>query len=124
MSLYDKVTALLDEEIEERTNQIINEYAINISKKHGISLQLLLKDIPETCTGSMCKGIKGNGQRCAFKSVSDGFCRYHITQKSKMTQRIFSCESIHNHGPEHMFVKGCPGCDATNNGLIDLNTII
>jgi hypothetical protein len=35
MSLYDKITQIVDEELEDRVNAIINEYAETISKKHA-----------------------------------------------------------------------------------------
>lgn len=124
MSLYDKISKIIDEELEDRINSVINEYAEKISKKHGISLDLLLKDIPDSYTCTTCKGTKTNGQRCMFKSVYNGYCRHHKTQGERLCQRTFSTSSLHNHGPEQMFVRGCPGCENGNNGLIDLNSII
>ena len=45
MSLYDKIIELFEEEVNQRIVSIMNEYVTIISKKHGISLDLLLKDI-------------------------------------------------------------------------------
>jgi hypothetical protein len=119
MSLYEKITKLVDEELEDRVNSILNEYAEKISKKHGISLDILLKDIPEGYTSTVCKGTKADGHRCTFKSIYNGYCRHHKTQGERLCQRTFSSTSIHNHGSEQMFVRGCPGCESSN-GLIDL----
>lgn len=120
MSLYDNVVKLMDEALEERINVVVNEYAEKISKKHGIPLEQLLKDIPESYTITTCKGTKNNGQRCGFKAFENGYCRHHASQGHRVCQRVFSSTgSIHNHGPEMMFVRGCPGCEASN-GLIDL----
>jgi len=119
MSLYEKVIKLMDEEIEERINIVVNEYAEKISKKHGIPLEQLLKDIPESYTITTCKGTKNNGQRCGFKAFENGYCKHHISQGKRICQRVFSNSSMHNHGPEHMFVRDCPGCNSSN-GLIDL----
>jgi hypothetical protein len=123
MSLYDKITDLVDEELEHRVNAIINEYAEIISKKHCIALDLLLRDIPKVHTGSVCKGTKTNGQRYTFRGVHEGYCRHHTGQRDRLKQRTMSCSSIHNHGPEQMFVRGCPGCEAPNE-LIDFDSII
>ena len=41
MSMYDKVVNLMDEELEERINVVVNEYAEKISRKHGIPLEQL-----------------------------------------------------------------------------------
>ena len=124
MSLHDKITKLFEEELEDRVNSIITEYAEKISKKHAIPLELLLKDIPESYTSTICRGTKSNGDRCAFKSVSNGYCRHHKSQGDRICQRVLSTSSLHNHGSEQMFVRGCPGCESANNGLIELNTII
>ena len=99
---------------------MVNEYAEKISKKHGIPLEQLLKDIPESYTITTCKGSKNNGQRCGFKAFENGYCKHHASQGQRICKRSFSSTgSIHNHGPEMMFVRGCPGCEASN-GLIDL----
>lgn len=120
MSFLDKISKLLDEEVEDRTNAAMSEYAMTISKKHGIALDLLLKDIPSTYTSTICKGTKGKGgQRCTFKAVSNGYCRHHMAQGDRICQRSFSSASVHNHGPEQMFVRGCPGCESSKE-LIDL----
>jgi len=109
----------MDEEIEERINVVVNEYAEKISKKHAIPLEHLLKDIPESYTITTCKGTKNNGQRCGFKAAANGYCRHHKAQGERLCQRTMSNSSLHNHGPEQMFVRGCPGCESSN-GLIDL----
>ena len=123
MSLSQKIIQLVDEELEDRVNTILNEYAETISKKHAIPLDLLLKDIPTTFVSTVCKGTKSDGHRCTFRSVDGGYCRHHKSQGDRISQRSFSSSSLHNHGPEQMFVRGCPGCHSSNE-LIDLNTIL
>lgn len=120
MSLNERITKLLDEELEHRVNAILNEYALIISKKHAISLELLLKDMPVAYTSTICKGTKSDGHRCAFKSMNNGYCRKHKEQGERLCQRSISSSNLHNHGPEQMYVRGCPGCESANNGLIDL----
>jgi hypothetical protein len=119
MSMYDKVVKLMDEELEERINNVVNDFAIKISKKHGIPLEQLLKDIPDSYTITTCKGTKNNGQRCGFKAFENGYCRHHSQQGQRICQQSFPNSTLHNHGPDKMFVKGCPGCEFSN-GLIDL----
>ena len=123
MSLHEKITQIVDEELEERVNAILNEYALKISKKHAIPLELLLKDIPTSFVTTTCKGTKSDGHRCAFKAIHNGYCRKHKSQGERICQRVMSSSNLHNHGPEQMFVKGCPGCESSKE-LIDLNTII
>lgn len=119
MSLYEKITKLVDEELEDRVNSILNEYAETISKVHGIPLDQVLKYIPTTYTSTVCKGTKSNGHRCTFKSTENGYCRHHKTQGERLRHRVMSNSSLHNHGPEQMFVRGCPGCESSKE-LIDL----
>ena len=119
MSLYEKVTRLVEEELEHRLNCILNDYAETLSKKHGIALDILLKDLPDTYTSTTCKGAKANGQRCTFKGIHNGYCSRHAAQGARICHRVSSSASLHNHGPEKMFVRGCPGCDSSNE-LIEL----
>lgn len=120
MSLYEKITKLVDEEVEHRLNSVLNEYAEVLSKKHGISLDILLKDLPDTYTSTTCKGVKNNGQRCTFRGIHSGYCSRHVAQGSKLKSRTFSNTSMHSHGPEKVYDPNCPGCQQCSNGLIDL----
>src|SRR6056300_889466 len=107
MSMYERIMDIFDDELNERLVAMMNEYVEIISKKHGIAMDLLLKDIPKTFSGTVCKGTKKNdGRRCTFRAGRDGYCKHH-----------------HTHGPEQGFVEGCPGC-AISKELIDLNTMI
>lgn len=123
MSLYEKITKLVDEEIEHRMNTILNDYAETLSKKHGISLEILLKDLPDTYSSTTCKGTKSNGQRCTFKGMYSGYCRHHAAQGVRINcHRSLSSLSLHNHPSDQMFVEGCPACESSNE-LIELGTI-
>ena len=123
MSLSEKIVQIVDEELEDRVNTILNEYAETISKKHAIPLELLLKDIPKTFVSTVCKGTKSNGNRCTFKALYNGYCGKHKTQGERVCHRAMSSSNLHTHGPEQMFVRGCPGCHSSNE-LIDLNAIL
>ena len=94
MSLHEKITQIVDEELEERVNAILNEYALTISKKHAIPLELLLKDIPTSFVSTTCKGTKSDGNRCTFRSMYNGYCRHHKTQGERICQRTFSSSSL------------------------------
>ena len=122
MSLYDKITLLIDSEVNERVTRVLNEYTEIVANKHGISKELLLRDIPDTFASSICKGVKNDGHRCTFRGVHDGYCRHHkhlthtpIIRPSPLRS------SLHIHGPEISRMEGCPGCESSN-GLIDLNS--
>jgi hypothetical protein len=119
MSLHEKIAQIVDEELEERVNAILNEYALTISKKHAIPLELLLKDIPGSFVSTTCKGTKSDGHRCTYKANYNGYCLKHKSQGERICHRTMSSSNLHNHGPEHMFVRGCPGCTSSKE-LIDL----
>jgi hypothetical protein len=123
MSRYEKIDDLIDEEVNQRLVAMMNEYVDIISKKHAISKDLLLKDIPETFSGMICKGTKTDGRRCTFKGIHSGYCRHHATQVGRLKRTSLTRSHSHNHGPEMMYVKNCPGC-AFSNELIDLGTMI
>lgn len=123
MILHEKIAELIDEELNERMNVLLNEYAVKISKKHAIPLDLLLRDIPTTVGVSLCKGTKSNGERCMFRGLCGGYCRHHVAQGEKIKHRTLSSSNIHTHGPERMYVIGCPGCENSKE-LIDLGSII
>jgi hypothetical protein len=123
MSLYDKMMELFEEEVNQRLVSIMNEYVTIISKKHGISLDLLLKDIPDTFAGTICKGTKNDGRRCTFRGTHDGYCRHHKDQRVSLKHMHIPRSIIHTHGPERMFVSGCPACERSKE-LIDLNSMI
>jgi hypothetical protein len=120
--LQDKITELIEQEVGERVGNLLGEYAETISKKHAVPLNLLLRDLPSIATVSLCKGIKFNGQRCLFKGTENGYCRHHKSQGEKIRVRSLSSSNLHTHGPEKMFVRGCPGCE-NSKGLIDLGSV-
>ena len=124
MSMYEKIMEIFDDELNERLVAMMNEYVEIISKKHGIALDLLLKDIPKTFSGTICKGTKKNdGRRCTFRAGRDGYCRHHLTQANRLKHISIHRSHSHTHGPEQGFVEGCQGC-VISKEIIDLNTMI
>ena len=109
--IYD----MIDEEANERVNKKLDE----VSKVHGIPLDLLLRESDDV---TICKGTKikdGVTHRCSFKAVDSGYCKFHKVQGDKIKKRDLSSVNSHTHGPEQMFVRGCPACESKNK-LIDL----
>ena len=122
MSSYDKLITVFDEELKTRANEIISDYAEIISKKHGIPLDLLLRDVPENYTGSVCKGTKSNGHRCTQKGLHNGYCGKHVAQGSKIKHRDLKSINTHTHGSDKLFVPDCPACIRPN-VFRDINTM-
>lgn len=123
MSLHEKLAELFEEEVNQRLVSMMNEYVVIISKKHGISMDLLLKDIPETFSGTICKGTKNDGRRCTFRGTTEGYCKHHAAQIKRLKPMSISRTNSHNHSPDRGYVQGCPGCEFSNE-LIDLGAMI
>jgi hypothetical protein len=122
-AITEHIYNMVDEEVNNNYNERLNKKLEEISKIHAIPLDLLLRDIPESNNHAMCKGVKtckdGSKQRCAFRAVDDGYCKFHKAQGEKIKKRELPSRDSHTHGPEQMFVRGCPGCEIKNE-LIDL----
>jgi len=126
MSLVEKISDLVDSEVNERLNILFSEYANTISKKHQIDLDLLLKDIPSVVVPSLCRGTRKDGQRCTFSSFENGYCKHHIKQGERLKNKVGpSIPTQHTHGPERYYDPSCPACQrSSNNELIELCSII
>ena len=123
MTLHNKIVDLVEQEVNERVSTLLGEYAEIVSRKHAISLDMLLRDLPSIANVSLCKGTKSNGQRCLFKGSETGYCKHHTIQGEKLRHRSLSSSNLHTHGPEKMYVRGCPGCE-NSKGLIDLGSVL
>jgi hypothetical protein len=123
----DTIEKVIDEKVEERIDPIVSERVTEIveeiSKKHQVSLDLLLRYIPET---NVCKGIvteNGQSRGCTFKCGESGYCRFHSRRGQQIQIRQLPSVNSHTHGPEQMYVRGCPACEAVSE-LRDLTTLI
>ena len=122
MSYSDRIIGLFDEELKHRIDILMTEYAVVISKKYAISLDLLLRDVPVLSANTMCKGTKSDGSRCAFKGIHEGYCGKHKNVGNRIRQRIHESRNGHTHGPEVLFSPECIECNKSKQ-LIDLSTI-
>lgn len=125
-AINDHMYEMVDNEVTKYTDHKLSSTLENVSKTHGIPLELLLRDMDETDKSTSCRGTKTtpNGvRRCNFRAVHDGYCRYHKSQGERIKKRNLPSKNIHNHGPEQMNVKGCPGCERSNSYL-DLSQIV
>jgi hypothetical protein len=130
MSLLEKLQALVDAEVQRQ----IMKYAQVISKKHDISLKLLLQDIPNTVdTGNssntgQCMGITSKKTQCKSSGKNGGYCMRHVDQKKKAPIRVDSepmkSPHIGHTMKDCLFLAGCPACErsrgSSQNLLIDI----
>lgn len=114
---------VVDDEVSRYTDEKLSGTLENISKVHGIPLDLLLRDLPECDKRGICKGVRGS-KRCIFKGIHDGYCKFHRAQGERIKRRDLPSVNIHTHGTDKMFVRGCPGCECSESKqLIDLGTL-
>tara|TARA_R110001606_G_scaffold366441_2_gene521625 strand:+ start:3842 stop:4267 length:426 start_codon:yes stop_codon:yes gene_type:complete len=119
--LNELICESVEDGISSYHDEKLNQTLENISKKHQISLELLLRDIPKIEGVDRCRGIKPGGVRCSFKAGENGYCKFHQRQSEKVQPRCLPSLQLHNHGSEKMFVRGCPGCE--QKGLIELGRL-
>ena len=134
MSLLEKLEELVAAEVQKQ----LMKYAQIISKKHDISLKLLLQDIPskivtdqtiEQVTTGQCLGITAAKRQCKVSGKHGGYCMRHVDQK-KVIKQVVSTEvaTLNPHVghimKECMYLVGCPACDKSRgskqNLLIDI----
>ena len=125
--LNEIVCELVEEGVETYHTEQLSKTLENISKKHQIPLELLLRDIPQISGEERCRGKKKSKDesgdfRCKFKAGENGYCKFHQQQGEKIKPRQLPSQQLHNHGPEKMNVPGCPGCE--QKGLIDLGRLL
>tara|TARA_B110000459_G_scaffold129784_1_gene142026 strand:- start:65 stop:535 length:471 start_codon:yes stop_codon:yes gene_type:complete len=122
-AISEHIYEMVDEEVNQNYTERLNKKLEDISKVHAIPLDLLLRDLTDTNNDHICKGVRmakdGINRRCAFRALEGGYCKFHRVKGDKIKKRELSSKNTHTHGPEQMFVKGCPGCE-NKNELIDL----
>ena len=135
--LTQKVARMIDDEVERRVrtevgaitleyNDKLDGYINHIAKHHGISKDLLLRDVPEFTDRTRCKGVKKDGVRCTRRGTHGGYCTLHLHQKQNL-QPIVVVNSMnsHTHGMDILYDPTCQACqEQERKKLIDLNSIL
>jgi hypothetical protein len=113
-TLLDKLQNLIEEEVRIQ----INRYAQIISKRHDISLKLLLRDMellhssPEV--SARCLGITGKKTQCLSSGKYDGYCSRHVIQRKVPVVISVVPPGVAHVGhtlTESLFLAGCPACE-------------
>ena len=136
--LIEKLKDLVNEQVQAQLSQ----FAQVVSKRHDISLKLLLQDIQSFQNGTLetidlepkksgqCVGLTKAGKQCKFVGKYGGYCTKHTDQKKKPVVKEKEVgvepEVLHvgHNLKEKMFLKGCPACEkmkknSSQNLLID-----
>ena len=139
--MNETLLASLQKLVEEEVKKQLMKYANVISKKHDISLKLLLQDIVLVTGGGgdidlgtrppgQCLGVTAKKTQCKVSGLHDGYCMRHKDQKKDKPRNIDSLPIIDKNPhightlKECMYLKGCPACEKSRgsqqNLLIDL----
>lgn len=123
----ESIVQSINEEIDRQVNERITKILEMISKTYNIKYDRLLKDYSSSMTSSAtvssCCGITKTGKRCNRPGKFEGFCKIHMSQKPDV--RIIKPSSphrktpvvTHTHSIPPLFLKGCPGCEASSSNV-------
>ena len=87
----------VDEELSQENSERINEILDCIHKKHGVALDILLRDAEEVCNSNICMGVvttstTGETRRCSFKAKHNGYCKFHRERGRQIQERMLTSE--------------------------------
>lgn len=134
--LSQRIAKMMEDEVERRVsatvqaltieyNEKLDGYINYIAKHHGISKDLLLRDVPEFTDRSRCKGVKKDGVRCTRKGTHHGYCTMHLYQREKLQPVFIDTSTTHTHGMDILHDPTCPACqEQDKKKLIDLNSML
>lgn len=132
----EQIVTLLEDEIEKRVTERLNQVLEKVSRTYDISMRQLMRDlsaIDHTAAGcTTCKGITGKGKRCSRSAKDEGYCNMHIKQKpvKRVATRQPSLSVIaapaqisHTHTLPPLFMSGCPACEKTKSSRDNLTML-
>lgn len=135
--LTQRIAKMMEDEVERRVsarvdaltieyNEKLDGYINYVAKHHGISKDLLLRDVPNFTDRTRCKGVKKDGVRCTRKGTHEGYCTLHLYQKAKLQPIVIEhMATSHTHGMDVLHDENCPACqEQDKKKLIDLNSIL
>ena len=134
-TLLEKLQVIVDDEVKKQ----LMKYAHVISKRHDISLKLLLQDIsltgdqPEneevSKKAGQCLGITAKMTQCKTNGKHGGYCMRHQDQKKEKKKTVMTNVVVDKNPhightmKECLFLAGCPACEksrgSSQNLLID-----
>ena len=118
--MSEAILKAIEDEITNQVNAKLSKYIEQVSRRHGISLKLLLEDVAvlKDMKDAQCKGVVKGGTRCKRRGAHDGYCGWHRNQKKE--PKVIPPAAVenvvkHTHPVgKPMFLKGCPACERPN----------
>lgn len=121
--ILDKITLLVQNEIDKKVDEHMTKYIQYISKKYHIPVTSLMADKlnstdnvqEEQLDINQCNGFTAKGKRCKSSAKKKGYCKRHEDQYVPI-QKAKSVEDMnaikHTHTLPPMFLAGCPACES------------
>lgn len=131
--ILDKITTLVQNEVDKNVDEHMTKYIQYISKKYHIPITSLMADklnivndvINDNTDVNQCNGFTAKGNRCKSSAKKKGYCKRHEDQYVPM-QKAKSIEDMnviqHTHTLPPMFLAGCPACESKK--ISSENTLI
>ena len=76
MGIPEKVTQLINEEVEKIVHERLCVVIEKVSELYSVPLKVARRDL--VVGNTYCKGLKKNGKLCTSKATLDGYCMYHV----------------------------------------------
>ncbi len=127
MGISDKITLLLESEVEKKTHERLCSIVEKVSQLYSIPLKIARRDL--LGDDAFCMGVKKNGKLCTSKAVKDGYCMHHINDPRPYKVIVMNESVRHNHVYPSPLREGCPACalvmkNRDSNEFRDLSTIM
>lgn len=110
MGISEKIAVLIETEVEKRVHEELCKVVEKVSNLYHVPIKVVRKDLMTHAT--FCMGVKRNGKLCTNKSVSDGYCMFHVNNKTPNTL-LYGTQSMgvrHNHLFPSPPQNDCPAC--------------
>lgn len=126
MGIPEKVTLLIESEVERRAHEKMCEIVQKVSQLYSVPLKIARRDLLDD---TYCMGVKRSGKLCIHSAVKDGYCLHHVND-SRPHKPIVIKEAVrHNHVYPSPLQEDCPACalvkkNRESNEFRDLSTIM
>lgn len=119
-----KLKRIVRERFEEYMEDYVQEYVQRLHRRHGISLENLLRDLPENLASRRCRGVQKNGKWCQKQAVEEGYCALHAEQGRSLRGRTYvaittPAETGHTHPMTIPYLDACPACNPSRLPPVD-----
>ena len=128
MGIPDKVTQLINEEVDRRIHEKLCGLVEKVSELYSVPLKIARRDL--ISDSIYCMGVKKNGSLCTSKAALDGYCMFHVNDSRPHKPLTIKDDVRHNHIFPSALQDNCQACAVlrknreNSNQFRDLSTIM